>query len=550
MPSIGMGIGIGYSPRKGGGLPYDIFVDSINGDDGNDGASPSRAFQSISAVSIQTGLRIGLARGSEWHEQLGTLAESATGVVVGAYGSGRLPILRADDVASADGWTPHGTYAGIWQRTWTHDAASGQFLSLWEDDVRMRWRSSEANLNAAADGLYVATTGVGGSSTIFYKPTSGDPATNGKVVTISRRHYGLVAGTNASGWTVRDIHTMRQLHNDGSLALYGVGAKAYRCLAEDGTRHNMFIGADGEAYDCVTWKSDWADRASSTAFIAFRSDAVGYAAKFVRCVAVMEIAKTSAAISAGMTIEGFYAHAASDATKWDEISYADCAAYGCTTGFTVNNCSSLISQRNYAEECRQGHNSASVVSAIDDLYVKGGGTLIMLSAYEHFGGDTTLNGVRSYATINSSRGDIYNNISTGSVRVERSVIVHAGDAGSTGNRFAINGNHATSHVESVGNIIVGATATFGFRAKGTGDAQDNNYSPNTINFELASSYNDFAAYRAANPSYDVDSVTTNPGLVDPANGDFTGTNVPAGMGLERPDVTYTAIPSDVALAAM
>lgn len=535
---------------NGSRASFDYYVNSVSGNDSANGRTPDTAFRTIAAANAVLGnnVRIGLARGSVWREQLGSTSSAFNGVTIGAYGSGALPVLDGADVASANGWTPHGTFIGIWQRTWTHDAQAGMYLSLWADGVRVRWYGSEALLDAAAaPGFFVADTGASGSSTIFYKPAGGlNPAGSGVVVEISTRHFGLVVGSSCANWTVDDIRTKRQLHNDGSLVLYGMGGRVNRCLAEDGTKHNLFIGRNCVATDCIAWKCDWADRSNSTAFIAHTNDGRGFTASFVRCIAVMEVSKSSDAIAAADAIGGFYAHTAGDSQRWDAISYSDCAAFGCVNGFSVNNCTSLTSARNYVEECQNGHNTNCETGQILDLYCKGGGTIGMRIGCEHFAGTVTINGLRSYGTIASTRGDVYNNSTSGSVTVQRSVIFHLGAI----TRFAVNGNVASSTVNSYNNVIVASSASLGFRAKGNGDAQNNNYFPDTMNFEIVSLHTTFADYRTANPSLDVASVTTNPGLIDPANGNFSGTNIPSGMGLERPNVTYTAIPSEAALAAM
>lgn len=549
MPGMGgMGRSFGRLLSGGGGRRFtpDFFVDSESGDDGNDGLTLETAFQTIGTLgTIQANAQIGLVRGSYWREQIDT---SAAGVDIRAVGdeADPLPTLDAADIASSDGWTPHASLSNIYQRTWTHDSASGESLSLWEDGVRVRWVASTALLDAAASGFNCVTNLSGTSTTVYYKATgAGDPASNGLLVEISARMVGIrLSGNNSR---LEDVHGRRQLSDSGSIVVSGIGSTVERCLAEDGTSHNLFIGRNCRAIDCIAWKSDWADRVNTTAFIAHTTNGAGYTAEFLRCIVVNDLDKVSAGISGTGSVDGFYTH--TSGTNWDSVSYTDCSVYGAETGYSCDNAVSFVSTRNFATECRIAHLVGGVTAAeVTDFYAKEGTTVEMRQGVAP-ASPTVINGLRSYGTSGSTQGDVYAN-SSAAVRVERSVIYHVGAI----NRFAVNGNSVSSDIESEGNIVQGNSASTGFRAKGTGKAaNNNNYSPANMNFEIASTNADFAAYRSANPTLDANSVTTDPGLTDPANGDFSGSNISAGMGLERPEITgadYTPIPSDVALAAM
>lgn len=536
---------------------FDYYVSSTHDEDGvararagsdvNDGLTPATPFATISALpTITAGMRIGLDRGSYFREQIATPGADASGVVVGAYGAGRLPILDAADVAGA--WAKTAGRTSIYDQVWTFTTAVGEFLSLWEDGVRLRWVASLDLCDATAGTYYVPTLN-GTSTTIYVHATgSGDPDSNGKTYEISRRHTAITAGIN---WIVSDTRGKRPLNRSGAL-LGGVGAEFHRCIGEDGTSHNIQITSGGRAVDCIGWKCDWNDRVGFTTFVAFAIDGRASSAEFVRCISVLETAKVLEALSGGHAIDGFYAHTASSSNRFDSISYLDCAVSGALTGFAAGDVDEIISARNFGIDCRFVHSSTATLGAqIDDLYGKSGSVMGMVAVYMHLSGETTLNGLRAYGTTQAFNGDVYNNSAGGTVRVERSVIVHVG--GFT--RFAINGNSAGSTIESEGNILFGGSSSMAFRQKGSGLSQNNNYYPSGADYEIgASSYTTFAAYRTANPTYDVNSITTDPLLNDPANGDFgldpASPAIALGAGLERPDVTYTAIPSDAEIAAM
>ncbi len=559
------GLGTAVTVVAAGGMPvlstgggFDIYVDSVNGSDSNDGSSPASALRSIAAISLADGKRVGLRRGSYWREQLGTDVGGPQNVRVGAYGTGRLPILDAADVASANGWTAHATYAGVYQRVWSHSAAAGMFVSLWEDGVRLRWVASEAALNAASAGFYVATTSGVGSSTIYYKATGAtNPASNGRTVEISRRHFGLVSA--AAGWIVEDLHTRRQLHNDGSVALYGLGSVARRLLAEDGTKHNMLISRNALAEDCIAWKCDWADRTGSTAFVAHTADGRGYSARFRRCVTVMEIDKVAAAIADGKAIDAFYAHTSNGAQKWDEIVYEDCSIKGAVTGLSAGDTALLTITRPMMRDVRVAISPNATTTNIIDPWLIGAGTDVLPNRFvspEVSGATVTVEGARVLWAGPTWGGVVWNNQANTTITVQKSVIYRI--SGQSGYAEMINGQNPNSTVYSYNNIIVGPSPgndEKGFGKQGNGNAASNVYWVNGMDFEIGpNSYTDFASYRAANPSLDVGSISADPLLNNPSAGDFgVQSGSPAisrGAGLERVNITYTPIPSSSDLGQM
>lgn len=529
-----------------------IFVDSVNGSDSNTGSSAAVPIKTISRLMslMVSGSTVWLARGSYWREQLGALGGSAVGVGVTVYGSGQMPVLDGADVVNPAAWAKTGGLTSVYDLTWTHDVANGSFVSLWENTTRLRWVASAALCDATAGSFYVDICDATATSHVYYHPTgNGNPASNGLTVEMSKRTYGLIAGLN---WSVEYVHTRRQLHNDGSLVGSAFGTFRH-CLAEDGTKHNMFL-AGGLAEDCIAWLSDWADRTNTAAYVAYVSDGTGQTATFRRCISKMDAAKVAAAVTGGTGLDAFTAHTADTSHNWQSVIFEDCAVHGAVTGFSVANCNSQVMTRCYTEETHYALSGAADTITVTDPWVRDtvGSLVPMAAAYVSYGGNATIQGLRSYSLIASNFGDIYQGDPGTTVTVSKSVLVRA--SGQSGGRFIVNGNLAGTVINSDHNIIVGGSADTGFRMKGTGSADFNDYSTNSMVFEVASSYSTFAAYQAAQPTLDVHSIAQNPLLNDPANGDFgvslSSPAIALGAGLERPNITYTAIPSDAALAAM
>jgi len=540
-----------------GGRRFTYYVDSVNGDDLNDGLTADTAFQTIGKLdttlsSDYSGQRIGLARGSYWREEIGGGSNASVNVVIDAYGSGQLPVLDGADVVAAASWAKTATYTNVYDLTWAHSAAVGSTLSVWEDGVRLRWVASAALCDATA-GTYYCASVAGATTAVYLHATgSGDPDANGKLYEISARESGLTASASGASWNVARIRTRRQTGPNGSLVLQAPGSVARECVAEDGTKHNLFIGADCSAYDCIAWLRDWHDRTNTAAFVAFVADGTGKTARFVRCVSVCDPSVVEVARAAAAAIGGFIAHTASDAGKWAGIEYTDCSVNAATNGFSASNVTSYTVTRCYATDYNSAV-SANGAASIVDCYFKEGATVLHNNVIRSFSGTTTIEGLRCYFSDSSTLGALFTNVSGCEISVTKSVLWRA--SAGAGWAYFVRGDVAGTIVNSTRNIIGGNLNTVAYRRKGGGSADYNVFYPGTIDFEIgASSYSSFALYQAAELTFDQNSVAADPLLVDPANGDF---NVAEGSpaialcaGLERPNITYTAIPSDAEIEAM
>lgn len=525
----------------------DYYVDSVNGSDASSGLTAAAAKQTIASLGyIFSGMRIHLARGASWREQLRSVEAN---VVVSAYGSGRLPILDGADVVAAGAWTKTAGRTNIWQATVTVPDPSGLYPSLWENAVRLRWIASLDLLDAeslvSAARFYVTL-----AATTITLYVNRDPTTNGKTYETAVRMYGVdLSGANC---VVSDTHTKRQLHNNGSLVLTGQGSRADRCLAEDGTKHNLFIGANGVAEDCIAWKSDWADRTDVTAFVGFTSNGVGKTARFSRCIVVRDPAQAD---PAGMGFIGFYCHTSGAGQEWDTVTYDDCAVYGATEAYSVNDATNFVTNRCYADESILGFRSRAIGTVtVRDPWIKwaAGNTRATAYSFDQTSGAAvgSIEGLRCYvADTLTAAGQIH--VQAGVFTSRRNVFARAAKTGGFGPGVY---STASGTVSSTYNItkgfprginIVGTSPEVDFNVYDT-NSQSMIY--NNIQYELVSEY------RTANPTIDVGSVIGDPLLADPASGDFNlqggSPAIALGAGLERPSITYTAIPSAAALAAL
>jgi len=222
---------------------FDWYVDSVRGSDANSGTAPGAPLRTIAALlakPVTAGHRVGLARGSHWREQF---TVPAGRVQVAAYGAGERPLLDCSDVIGNAVWTKTAGRTAVYECTVAHDIALGKtFIGCWEDGVRLQWKTSVADVDAAPGSYTLSdTSGAPPSPVTLYVHAydSLNPAANGRFYEYSSRCFGLFAG-GQTGCVFRGIHTRRNLHNDGSLVL-GNFNTVFDCLVTGGQYHSVFV---------------------------------------------------------------------------------------------------------------------------------------------------------------------------------------------------------------------------------------------------------------------------------------------------------------------
>ncbi len=229
-----------------------VYVDSRDGNDANDGSSPSAAKQTLAAAASQLGegAVLHLVRGSLWRE---TLIVPARGVRVEAFGNGKPPVIDGADVIS--GWTPSPGTTRVWQGEVTHEGYGTHRLTVYEDGVLLT-RVPDPDACERTPGSFVDIKGSDGSPLVvrIHPGNSSNPNSNGRTYEVSRRLHALLI--NADDVTVSGVETRRQIHNDGSLAAVPLtGIEVEKTLMAHGTKHNAVIGS-GTIRDSIAFASD------------------------------------------------------------------------------------------------------------------------------------------------------------------------------------------------------------------------------------------------------------------------------------------------------
>lgn len=228
-----------------GGNGRVFFVDSVTGNNGNNGLSPATAWATISALpTIQEFDVIMLARGSHWREQLSITAENVT---VRAYGAGDRPHLDASNIVPS--FTKTGGQTNVYQFSVTLTDVLGSasyFLLAWEDGDYLMYENSIANCDANPGTFY--TTSSTGAVTVYVHPFgSTNPTSDGKTYEYSHRNYGMVTGANN---VIEGICTSHNRDTGGSIrALHGTIIRDH--FAKLGGRYAFFIFAGCEVYDSI-----------------------------------------------------------------------------------------------------------------------------------------------------------------------------------------------------------------------------------------------------------------------------------------------------------
>lgn len=547
------------------GAELEYAVDQVNGNDSNSGRTPFAAKKTIAALpALSAGMRIGLMRGSTWREQIGAYNSNVSNVVVRGIGAGALPILDAADTITS-GWSKTAGKTNVYQVTVNIASGLTCYPSLWEDGVRLRWKSSTTLVDGTAGTYYVATTAAGDTTaTIYVHATgSGDPAGNGKVYEYSARHAGLVntcstaaAVGTADGWDVRDVHAKRHLMNDGALTVNG---NLYRCLGEDGVKHEIYVALGGNATDCIAWKHDWQDRDSHTMFVAFATSGAGKSTTFTRCIAAGEASKFATTAILSQSLHGFYSHTAgSDSST--AVTMVDCSAYRVKHFGSAANCNLLTYTRCFCDGAVGGfQSSADRMVSVDCFLRDCAGYGITQGGIDVRTAGSTGNYVegfrlaRTKANTSASNGWSYGGNTDHQIEFYRCSVFNNQTNNFFGARSISPGPTVTRHT---GCAIGGVTYPVYTNMSPYINGSDYNcyYAAGTmvIVYNGTAYSNNWSGFKSAT-GLEAHSLNLDPQFVDPENGNFTigNANVSSAVfGCERPNITYTTIPDLTALGAI
>lgn len=259
---------------------FDWYVDSVAGNDGNSGRTPSQAFQSLAAVNavLSAGDRIGLKRGSTWYEKL-TLQ---TGCKVAAYGGGARPIIECRDAIGAGAWTKSGGYTNVYQATVTFDAGilDDPELHVWEDGAPYLQQTSIANVDANPGSFYVASSFTSPQTVYIHAFGSTNPTSDGKTRLYNPRAYAVGSTNAVDRLIIRDVHAIGNLRGDGAIVCRDY-SQVINCVLEWGGKHEVYLGEGSIAANCTFYDS--IDATSATMLVFNKNTPTGQNNYVINC---------------------------------------------------------------------------------------------------------------------------------------------------------------------------------------------------------------------------------------------------------------------------
>jgi hypothetical protein len=342
---LGIGLGLNYSTLASRG--FSIFVDSVSGNDANDGASEveavatlSEAASRLAALGDNRGLA--LVRGSYWREQFDIPID---GLRIGVVGNPADPMPVIDGADVATGWTEHEdgeTYPDVWQLSWTRStAATGQdYLGLWADEVRPRAASSLADLQA--NGGWMPANFTATTTTVYIK-SAADPNTSGVVYEITKRSHAFnghtqILGSTRTGQNLSGpIELKRCVGHYNALSL-GPGT-ARRMFIRDGNIHHSV--SEGDQVDILA--TECSPSISPSMAVFFRAESEGFAVSCDRGLCLLPGGSDRPDTSAS----AFYAHGSSG--KVDSLSVRGALTRG--VNFANADAEVLNVLNSYCEDC-------------------------------------------------------------------------------------------------------------------------------------------------------------------------------------------------------
>lgn len=530
-------------PRAGIGW----YVDSVSGDDDNDGRSYLRPFQTLEHLQdqdIASGDFIHLARDSVFREELIDLPQ---GVTIRQYGQGASrPVIDGRDIAvnanfvAVGGGTPN-VYSISWVHTFDADGGESEHR-VWEEDEMLFRAADLADCNSTPGSFWADTPTDGGPDTIYVHPTgSGNAITNGLEYAITARRFCVDLRAHENHATIRDLELIGNSHASGPLSYDGA---AYDCIARDGRVHSVFAIGICEDVQAIGMEQG-ENSPTATMFISYMdttyASPTGRNTIYRRCTADAETVATS--------VSGFFAH--TDGIRmFGTIYYEDCDSIGCDAPYSGIQADNFVYYRclyTDALGAYQAHgNDATVVLGGQGTIRTGannngaafsystGSTLPLFIGWGH----------RCYK-IGTGQGPVRMDIAGTSI-IQRCTFVTAGDGI---NRLRGDGHDATwrRNIATGVSPICMQLAQAGEQIQAL-DADDNVYfstqagtpSMQTL-FGGTTDHTSMTTWRAQLVTYalggdtDTSSLGVDPEIVDAASGDFTIGNadvVALGAGAE------------------
>lgn len=218
------------------------YVDATNGNDNNDGLSPSTAWQRIAKVnssSFQPGDQILFKRDEIWREQLTVPSSGEPGnpITFGAYGSGNRPIISGANLIT--GWTLDS--GNVWQTTLT----TQPYVLAINGTVGTQ-KSAKGNLDTDNEWFWE-------SNVLYLHSSGGDPDTEytDPGIEAGNRNIGINIGQD---YVIVDGLTVAHANGEWSrnIQVSGSNITVQNCTVKDGSHRGIFVAGSHNTIDNCT----------------------------------------------------------------------------------------------------------------------------------------------------------------------------------------------------------------------------------------------------------------------------------------------------------
>lgn len=357
---------------------YNYYVDSVAGNDNNVGTSSTSAFATIAKLLTvwQAGQSVGLAKGSNWREEL---LYPGNGCSAYAYGTGAKPILDGSNIAAKASISKTVGRTNVYEISVTFAGArAGEtaFANTWEDDVNLVLASSVANCDATAGSYYLAA--YTGTQTLYiHASDNSDVSANAKVYTYSKRWAGAYA-FSYSGCVLNGIRCQKNLSQNGTIIM-GSGSTITNCDAYHGSKHNVYTHK-GSNLTGVTAQYGYYGTQTSTMFVLNEDTPAGENTTYTNCVANMP--------TYNALFTGFYGHK-NTSGNFGTVTFSGCTVTNCGAGFAFADATTVQITNCITTDCRYAINVAN-----PGTWRVNGGTFTSTIASDAF-----INSVTSAATF-------------------------------------------------------------------------------------------------------------------------------------------------------
>ena len=528
MRGLSLGLSLGAQQAGGGAPAFDFYVDSVNGDDGNDGTSEAAAFQSFAPITWANDLRVGLAAGSS---AAPFSVGSATGVTVEGYGDlagAGLPVIRGDEVITGT-WATSADRSDALDNTYSIDAALDDlgFITAFEGDLPLKWVASAAAVDAEAGTFFVAGNAApaeAGTYTMYIHPRgSTNPNSDGKTYAYARR----AAPALGVGGTLRNAVAMRTVTRNGIRFGGGAGRLENALLIDVSPVHDALMGS-GLYQKVAVFNRTVDNREGHIGLEFFASTATGLTGAYRRCVYVGN----------GLGMQLAFGGHSGDGSSYAQIESEDCAASGARFGLSIEAVEIVATRPRIVGDRMDIFSQTSGTVTVTDPWIDVRGGAVMTGAT--FGPTATVDGLRLYGDTSTAgiAGWVDLTLSRSVFVRDTTVFRSRGPWRTTGSTLAMTG------VAYDGNFQRNFAA-----ASYSGDV---NVFGAAINAEVAGTNRTTLSAHQTATGQDANSVVMAPAVADAANGNFTLTasGLPANVGLERDPTcqNYTPIPATLAEA--